>query len=212
MEVLEQAIRALKNLDGILSVSVIAAIILFILREIINSTRSSRIRKHKRRAIKLIVSHELEQNHFVFERFFSCLSDIQETEDNPEHLGPPKIYISSDGEHHIRTYFADGSSRGGSQIFAFKTSRYERLLPSIAELDEHLFNPIQRGYSAINLLSGYRKVLIDYLSDEVDEIIGRERAGEFLLGLLHEKSTFYESLNEAYTALGNDNLEKKLVY
>ena len=83
---------------------------------------------------------------------------------------------------------------------------YERLLPTLAELDKSLFEVVRKTYEAIIELNHYRQILTDFLAGE-NLAPYRDMTKHFLNDLADEKDDYYKILSEGYKALTGKDLE-----
>lgn len=83
---------------------------------------------------------------------------------------------------------------------------YERLLPTLAELDKSLFEIVRKTYEKIAELNHYRQILTDFLAGE-DLAPYRDMTKHFLSDLTDEENDYYKILNEGYKALTAKDLE-----
>lgn len=190
-------------MNNIFPITAVIALFLFIVKELLDllKKRAERIRKIE--AIKLLLAEELEKNHWAFRTMFKILHEIQVHEESDT----VKFYmeISRNGTELFRK--KDDYGISGSGIPKFQTSTYEKLLPSLAELDMSLFEIVRSTYAEIIELAHYREVLIDFLSGSVLDEDDIESDKAFLSQFADEKDDSYHILNEGYKALTNHELK-----
>ncbi|SBS66023.1 hypothetical protein [Vibrio splendidus] len=198
----------LHKIGTLLPVTVVVAISLFILRECVDLVKKYREKQRKTRAIKLLLAEELERNHWALLTVFNVLKEIKEYTDEQKEV-EYSLIIARNGMEHYHAELEDGHS--GSGIFRFDFSVYEKLLVSIAELDEELFEAISATYTKTRELNHYRDTLLDYLSGE-DLAPTPEMTKGFLCGLSEEEADYYGHLNDSYKLLTGSTLEKRRLW
>ncbi|EIO5095144.1 TPA: hypothetical protein ACMDP0_003685 [Vibrio parahaemolyticus] len=196
------------KLGSLLPVTVVAAISLFILRECVDLIKKYREKQRKTRAIKRLLAEELERNHWALLTVFRVLKEIKDYTDEQKEV-EYSLIIARNGMEHYHAELEDGHS--GMRIFRFDFSVYEKLLVSIAELDEELFEAISSTYTKTRELNHHRDTLLDYLSRE-DLAPTPEMTRGFLCDLSEEKDDYYGYLNDSYKLLTGNTLEKKRLW
>lgn len=197
--------RIAKGKINLLPVTVVVAIILFVLREAFDLFKKHSERKRNIQAIKLLIADEIEMNHWSLVSMFRILSslkeDFEENEDAVHYL-----HVARNGSEHFRSKeHPDDEYSSGQAIPKFYTAMYERLLPDIAALDRKLFLSVHSTYEQIMELIHYRDTMIDYLTgEELAPEPGLTR--HFLSDLADEKDDYYQYLNETYRLIQNKDL------
>jgi len=194
-------------LGNLLTASVAIAILLFLIGQIITIIQKTRTKDRAKKALKMILSEEIERNYYVLNNLFSALSLVRKEGENSAEIITCKLYISRSGQYNIRCYHKDGSLISGNTLPPFVTNRYEKLIDRIAEFDSTMFKQLQNCYSTIGELDHWRQLLLDYLTGEMEEFPGKNATGEFLSGLSRQKNDYYNILNATYKKLGNTELK-----
>ena len=119
-----------------------------------------------------------------------------------------RLHIPRDGSEHFRMKMeSEDEFEHGSWIPNFHSTLYEKLLPSLAELDQALFETISSTYSEIAELSHYRKTLTSFLAGE-DLAPDPGMTRRFLNEFTGEKTDYYNALNNGYKVLTGIDLKE----
>jgi len=212
MNLLRYINYVIEGLGNLLTASVTVAILLFLIGQIITIIQKTRTQNRAKKALKMILSEEIERNYYVLNNLFSALSLVRKEVENSAEIVTCKLYISRSGQHNIRCCHKDGSLLSGNTLLPFVTNRYEKLIDRIAEFDRTMFKQLQNCYSTIGELDHWRELLLDYLTEEMEEFPGKNRTGEFLSNLSRQKDDYYNILNATYEKLGNSKLESTRLF
>jgi hypothetical protein len=150
-----------------LPVTVIAATSLFILREILDYLRKRGERRRKSLAAKSLLRFEIERNYYTKNRLFEIVNDISDNFYGLE--GPCEFSLTmtaSSGAYYTRRDpGADEKIQAGMPLPRVFMAEFERWLPTIAEVDQKLFEITMTMYETIFELDHLRSSLVDYISD-----------------------------------------------
>ena len=197
----------LQSAQSYLPVTVVAAILIFLIKELLELRRRKKERTRKLNAVKLLLAEEIEKNHWVHRSFFSALSHLQEAEEVFPHA-KFRLHVSRNGTEHLRMKREpDEEFESGQWIPKFHDEQYKKLLPTLAELDEGLFKQINIAYSELAELAHYRDMLVGFLAGE-DPGPGLDLTREFLAGMADEKLDYFNKLNAAYKAISGKELNE----
>lgn len=189
-----------------LPVTVTAAIVLFVVKESLEIRRKRQERLRKTNAAKLLLSQELEKNHWAFVAFFRILAEMKEAENN----APGAVFslhTARNGSEHFRMRKEPhDESESGSWIATFHTSLYEKHLATLAEYNEALYNVLNETYKEIFELIHYRETLTSFLAGE--SVAPADLTRHFLSDLAAKKDDYYNALNKSYQALTGKELKK----
>ena len=194
------------NLSSALPATVAAAIIIFIVKEIFELVRRSKERRRKLNAIKLLLSEEIEKNHWSHTSLFRLLAQLKEVfEGHPN--AEYRLHIARNGSEHFRLKEdPDDSFESGQWIPHFHDEQYKKLLPTLAELDQSIFKTVNETYAALAELSHYRDTLTAFLAGE-DNSPDEDLTKAFLGDLAGNRDDYYRHLNCSYGALTGKKLE-----
>ena len=157
----------LQTVDKLFPLTVLAAVVLFVAKEIIEAIRRRGDKARKARAIKGLLIEEIELNHWTIGSLRDTLETIeQQHKDDPSTEFALKVDAS--GGTHFRSYRPDqkGGAGSGRAIPLVHRKQFDTFLPALAELDKSLFEQVRNGYSRIGDLEHIRSSLIAYLAEE----------------------------------------------
>jgi len=174
------------NVENILPVTVVAAISLFALKEIIEFFKRRGERKRKVTAYEQLLLEELRKNAWTV----SSLKDMCQLVAEPDFVGI-SYYKSSAGSEKIR--FNMGSHSESNALWPVHTSVFEKLYVGLAETDKDLFTAVSAVYEKFAEAKHVRDHFINFSED--DEI------KHFVKGLNSYGTTRLEECELAMDAL-----------
>jgi hypothetical protein len=199
----------IKNFESLFPITVYAAIILFIVKELFEFVKKTSGERRRIQAIKEILSEELERNlwaHKVLERTVKDSIELLEEFDNPV-FG---INITSTGE--VRFWQNGGEDSGAESSHSLpevKQERYESIVLELAQLDKALFNSTRSAYDSIKELAHVRKSLIETLTETSKYNGESEDLWRGFLGYAEDElKDIYKSMNDFYTSIKGKPLTK----
>lgn len=137
----------------LLPTTVVAAILLFALRELLEVLRARRVGNRRRIALRTLLAKECELNDRAIRRL---RGDIQDAEDNRAIAGVQlSILVSRDGQSTYRRESADGGILQ-SVIPQIRKTVLEMHLLEIATLDKQLFALAEQAYGSISRIEQLR--------------------------------------------------------
>lgn len=186
--------------DKYMPVTVIVAILLFVIREILERNKKNKQDKNKLQAIKHLISNELKNNK-------TALTYLKQVYDMLEHLyevsQAPKVFIHTNkfGDHSFHYQFNDDvrtRSHLPLSVFAFDT--YKSQLPPLAELDIAFAKEIEKTYSNLIEMDNYKKSLIISISNGLEY----EIMTKIMIPMFNKKyAKCDEMLSDCYLKLTN---------
>jgi hypothetical protein len=183
-----------------LPTTVMVAIVLFIIKEIVELIRRILADKRKLSAIKKLLAAEIEQNNWVIKSLKSDLNSIV----NNWNVYDFQIVKQDTGCWLLQNY-KDGSLGGGSFFYEPSNIMFNKLLLEIATLDPKLFKLCESAYEGVAEIKHICSSLIKHVTDQDeprDE--GFMRAfGEYAL---EELETSLESISTLYQSCTGTNL------
>lgn len=189
-----------------LPIMVTVAIALFLLKEILEIRRRALERKRKTNAAKLLLSQELEKNHWALFSFFRVLQEIKDSQASAPNA-KFRLHVARNGSEHYRVKEEpDDEGESGGWIATFQTEIYEKQLATLAEYNQKLYKIINETYSEIFELIHYRETLTEFLAGEAIAPDGMTE--HFLSDLATEKDDYYNELNKGYRALTGKDLKE----
>lgn len=148
------------------------------------------------------MSEECERNHWSLKTFFSSLEEYRDRSEDDEwsmdvsHHGVPSVKVTSRNGGY------------GRSLPPFHTRIYERVLPSLAEVDSGLYLKVSDYYEHLTALEEYRASFCAYLSGEGNEPF-RLTAPHFFSDLAQDKDKELQKLNALYRSLSGKNLGER---
>jgi hypothetical protein len=191
-------------IQNILPVTVVAAILLFIAREIIDLIKRKKSDRRKIYAAKSLIARECELNHWTINSLRNIINTIKEERNNStvyfailrRNNGELLLRAREEGEDHYKY---------GSAFPIVHSEQFKRFLYESASIDKNIFNLLLNYQSSISGLSHIREQLIYFIEpeDEADKI--------WLDGFLdyaeRELSEIFEETEKVYRLCANKDLE-----
>ena len=203
---MDESLQFFKEIGSWLPATVVTAIILFLIKEILELCRKRAERARKKSAIKILLAEELEKNHWTFVSMFRILDSLKEAFEIYPHA-VFWLHIARNGSEHFRMKEEpEVEYDSGQPIPKYFTEMYEKLLPSLAELDQSLFEVVRSTYENIVELGHYRETLTDFLDGEA-LTSEPDLTKQFLSDFVNEKDDYYAELNNGYKVLTGKELK-----
>ncbi len=157
-----------EGLERLVPLTVVTAIVLFVIKEVIEVVRRQQSRARKTSAIRTLLIEEMELNNWTIKSLRSTLEAIDnQMESDPQ----TEFYLKKDasGAFHYRYRISTGGD-GGASIPHVHRKHFDAFLPELAEVDKRLFEEARKGYERIGQLEHVRSRLIAHLAeDDPDE-------------------------------------------
>jgi len=157
----------------LLPVTVVGAIILFILREVIEGTRRKRSNSRKRTAIRRLIADEIERNNWTIKSMRHMIETIELAIKNPE--TSLEIRSGVRGELYLR-HNKDGEAYSQSPFGKVHNDALSANLLSLAEVDQPVFDKALEVSDALKEL--------DHVLNSMVKHIGGDFEYAFLEGLV----------------------------
>lgn len=148
----------------VLPIAAVVAICLFIAKETVELFRRKAERRRKTTAIKELLQHEIADNYRVLQNLFSAIDMATRYEIEPD--GSDAIVVQHGGRLRYHRLAPDGSEASGLPLPAVRTTEFNRLLPTVAELDKQLYSEIRNGYEHIYETEHLWTSFVDYLTGD----------------------------------------------
>ena|ERR1043165_1071094 len=154
-------------LAALLPVTVVAAFLLFILKELLEWIRRYRTDVRKAKAFRILLARECELNYWAYGRLKKTLEIIKSGLDGEE----PEHFAISQGEHsEIRfEHYLHDTSRGSWPLSDFHTDIMNKVMLDVAILDEELYSKLDAAFDAVAELKHVRQILLELVSGEQEE-------------------------------------------
>lgn len=187
------------------------AVILFVIRELLEDKRKREDRARKLRAAKSLLAHETEKNHYAQSRLFDVIADIDEHMEQSERYD--FIALDEFGGHiaYQRHELDDGAIKNltGQPIPQLHSCQLERWLPVVAELDDEFFNSMMEFNNTMAELQHFRTSLIQYLLKQ--ELGGMNLLQGFVKFALNHQQEMEDGVANFYEACtGNKKIEARI--
>lgn len=193
------------NLETIIPVTALIAILLFIFREVIDLIKKYKSKNAEVRTYKKLIARELEENLWTYKVVFRTIKEVK------QHLEEfPNPHFSLIYTHDARVLFrvrrmGEGTElTGGHSLVNTKHVVFDRIIIQLANSDASFFDLIQDAYDAILDLESLRNALIGYIQKE-DPINVKYIEGWFVYALEQEQEIF-KKMDAAYQKCANKPL------
>lgn len=201
----------LTTISSFLPVTVISAVALFLIKELVELVRRFRANRRRIGAMKMLLTEEIEQNHWTYNILKRTLREINDTlRDYPN---PSFRIVRAQSGHELFRYKCDAEEAGfesGHPLPAVRQEKYEKLVLDIASMDKQLFSMARAAYDAIKEMEHVRSSLINML-DRVDPAISDGFLESFLEYADDELNNTYEEMKLLYFHItGKDLTEKRM--
>jgi hypothetical protein len=160
---LDKISAVLIDAGNLLPVTVIGAIILFIVKEILEARRRKKANARKRRAVRRLIADEIERNKWTTEKLRDGIQKIKDSIAYPELI--VSVRIGANGEK----YFRSEMSGELHSEFPFGKVHSEALSGNLLELamiDESVFEEALSASDATKEVEHIINSMIVQLSDE----------------------------------------------
>ena len=156
-------------LTPLLPITVVAAIVLFLLKELFEAIRRWHADERKRRAFRILLARECELNYWAYTRLKQTLETVQAGLEQT----PSENFAIIEGDYHdIRfEHYLESGLRGSWPLSDFHADRMDRVMLDVATLDQTLYEGLSAAYDAVANLKHVRQTLIELVSsgDEDDQ-------------------------------------------
>lgn len=157
-------------MNNLLPIAAVVAIFLFVVKEIFEFCRRSIERGRKRSAIKELISHEVAANYRAFGYLYSAIR-ITDEKITP---GEKDTIVVQHGGRLLFERTHPSQIGTGNPVPSPSMTEFNRLLPTVAEIDKKLYAAIREGYAAIYQLEHLHHSFVDYVlgGEKEKEIFG----------------------------------------
>ena len=195
----------IKSIESAVPITALIAIILFIVREILDLIKSRRKSFRSRKALKMLLAYELELNYWSLKSLFNLMKKLAEYES----INDVELLINKGIETNYTVKIEEKRTGEwtGQAVPPFYFDRFEKLLLPVGELGENTYEKIQEAYSCLNELNDYR-ILVLNLFGSNEWLEFPEMTFDYLSGKSTEFEKYYKQLNMAYKSLTGKELTK----
>lgn len=184
----------------LIPITVISAVSLFVIKEIVEIFRKRKALKRKVSAIKSLLVEEIELNHWVWLQFSALVETIK---DSPE--GTQYCILSSKSGYERFEFLKPDGSGGGKSFPKVSEIYYQKVILDIAELDKEFYEKSIEYNKAIADLHHVR----GNVYESIDEI---NKSHHFSQGFISytedELPDIYAKMNSLYFYCTGKKLEK----
>ncbi|PTQ14261.1 hypothetical protein CWO33_13655 [Vibrio splendidus] len=173
-----------------LPITVISAILLFVIKEVLELFRKSKAKKRKLSALKSVLKEELELNLWVWKKFESLLTNVKVAE-----VGSTYEYlVSPSGAERFELLSPDGHGQGQS-FPKVVIEMHSKLVIEVAEIDADMYQKLIGSYKALSELQHLRNGIVDFIHESR---MGEHYVEGFTGYALEELAPIYDELNALY--------------
>jgi hypothetical protein len=183
-----------------ISIGAIVAISIFIIREILEAYRKSNARTRKVKALKAIISEEIEINYWAWLQIKTIVTKVKEQPKTTDF----QITTSSSGVERFKFIRIDGGGGGGSFPQVAEII-FNKLIIDIAELDKDFYDKAILYSKSIAELKHLRNGAYDFLHEA--ELVDNYAEG-FADYALEELPPIYVAMSKFYEICTDNTLKK----
>lgn len=154
-------------LSTLLPITVVVAVALFIVKEILEWVRRSRADRRKVEAFKTLLGRECELNNWAHRRLGEAVSKIKESYEGEEEY-TYAIKRRESGEIVLEARDEDENLAASWPLPIVHTDIMGKLMLDVAMLDQALFGSLETAYDATINLNHLRQSLINFIEDHDD--------------------------------------------
>lgn len=190
------------DLNQYVPITVISAIILFFIKEVLESYRRNKAENSKNKALAHVIGEELKENFRALDNFYKIIDFLNKHQDCKD-LKLKFICLRHGYESCVIEADQDSLEM---TIPIFKTNWYEDLLMDLAEKDEKLTETVSKAYEVIYFIIEKRNLLASLMAGELTSFL--RMCAVTTVNLLPESREYYEAeLSVAYKAVtGKENI------
>jgi hypothetical protein len=189
-------------MDSAIPITALIAIVIFIIKELIESYRARKNRNRTKNTVSMLLSYELECNFWSVKSLFGLFNKLKEYRHLDEITLSLKKGIESNYSVKIENKHGEWT---GQAVPPFCHQRFDSLLVQISELGNETYEKLQDAYSCLNELEDYRAQVINLFAGE-DWITFPDMTFDYLSMKAEEYDEYYRKLNDAYVCLTGNNL------
>lgn len=200
-------ISSINTVQTILPLTVIAAIILFFIKEVIEWVRRHKAASRKKVALSSLLARECELNHWSIKSMRKIIETIR---DESAVNTDAKFHFTTlkSGKILFRAMESDSDFIIGMPLAKTHNELMSKNLLEVATLDKGLYAAMQPAYDAIADMEHIRQSLIYYVEpeDELGKQYHKEHLEGFIDYALSELENAYQRLNLLYKVCTGEEL------
>lgn len=192
------------SLLSIIPITVISAVFLFILKELVEGIRRYRGELRKKQALRALLARECELNNWTIKSIQHIVEDIRDESalNNRTQFG---FIFPKSGKVLFRVKHPDSGYKSGSSLGEIHREVMNKNLLDVATLDKKLYSVMQPAYDAVAELEHVRQSLIYYVAPEDDQ--DKMHLEGFTHYALSRLNDVYEKLASLYKECTGKHLE-----
>jgi hypothetical protein len=183
----------------VVPITVVAAIVLFLIKEAVEYLRRKRSDGRKRLAIKTLLAQECERNHWTLKSLRRCLDSIEDKTETRSYE------LARDANQSPLFRVIDGGGSASWPIPRVYRDAADKFIMDSALLDKSIFSKLLPTFDAVAELEHVRNSLMHQLQSQEDEV------GDIVSFAQYARETLddvYSSLNELYSECTEETLKK----
>lgn len=187
--------------SNLFPITVIAAISLFLIKELVELYRRTMADKRKSSAIKKLLSSEIEKNNWVIKSLRRHLQSVQDRWHESEFV----VVSSYPSGYRIAERRNDGGS-GSAPLFQVSTTVFDKVVFELPVLDEALFKLAENAYESLAEVMHVSNSLVEHINNK-DELPADDLMAEFCEYALEEIDEAYKHLSILYNKCTGEELK-----
>tara|TARA_B100001059_G_scaffold232434_1_gene270237 strand:+ start:5150 stop:5896 length:747 start_codon:yes stop_codon:yes gene_type:complete len=142
--------RLLDGKESLIPITVIVAVILFMVKEVLEYNRKEKANSRKLNAYRMLLAEELELNFGALKSIDGTCGELESNKDEWRGATYEAKFKESDNLYVHATY--NGDLVLCNPVRKVRMKQYDNLLVSIAELDEDFYLKVKNGYKYVTEL------------------------------------------------------------
>ncbi len=160
----------MEDISEILPITAFIAIIIFVIKEVLETSRRSNGTKRSVSAIKELLKDELNENITAFHNLFACINEDQDDDIYPGAL--EELKTMHEGEFYYNRSYQDGRLISGRPLPAFQFGKFTKFAPYLAENSRKFYKKLKSSYEGIYTCRHLRDSFINYVLFDAEKIEG----------------------------------------
>jgi hypothetical protein len=185
-----------------LPATVVAAIVLFLLKECVEGFRRYKSEGRTKAALRTLLAFECERNHATVKSLGSIVSTVQDWDAKDPYSIKVSLQFFKDGEIVFHRSNHDDGSSGSCVLRPSYREFMSKQLLVVATLDAALYRALQPALDAVNEMEHVRQSLINHIEDPE-----RTHLNGFTHYALDELDDIYRKLSTLYSECTGKQLQ-----
>ena len=197
---LDRVLAILTGAGYFLPATVIVAIVLFFVKELLEANRRRKANARKRLAIRRLIADEIERNNWTIKRLRNGISELEHAIDEPKSILSIRTGVL--GERYLR-HEISGKLHSEFPIGKVHSEALSGSLLELAMIDEQIFDKALEASDATKELDHVLKSMIELVSNAAGPIVD-DGFSEYAL---KEIANCEKTLSDFYKNITGRNLE-----